>query len=140
MRAVEKFDFALGNAFATYASWAIINGFARATLNEYHRRERFRTNHGETILAAAEDRHVAGQDSDAAAESAQLAAILKGLEQRELEIIVRRFGLRHGSEPLTLAEIGSEVGVTKERVRQLESRALQRLRWRAVAVKMECPV
>ena len=32
MRAVEKFDFALGNAFGTYAAWAIVNGFARATL------------------------------------------------------------------------------------------------------------
>jgi RNA polymerase primary sigma factor/RNA polymerase sigma factor len=140
MRAVEKFDFALGNAFATYATWAIIHGFARATLTEYHRRERFRTNHDETILAAADHRHVPGQAPDPASESAELAAILKGLERRELEIIVRRFGLRHGSEPLTLAEIGSEVGVTKERVRHLESRALQKLRWRAVAAQMECPV
>ncbi len=140
MRAVEKFDFALGNAFGTYAAWAIVNGFARATLNEYRRRDRFRTNRDEAILTAADNHDVPGQESDPSSESAQLAAILKGLERRELEIIVRRFGLRHGSEPLTLAEVGSEVGVTKERIRQLESRALRRLRWRAAAAQMDCPV
>ena len=69
-----------------------------------------------------------------------MASILKSLDRREREIIVRRFGLRRGSQPLTLAEVGSELGVTKERIRQLESRALRRLRWRAAAAQMDCPV
>jgi DNA-directed RNA polymerase sigma subunit (sigma70/sigma32) len=55
------------------------------------------------------------------------------------EIVIRRFGLRHGTEPLSLAEISSELGVTKERIRQLESRALDKLRRRAVAANIECP-
>ena len=138
MRAVEKFDFARGYAFATYAAWAIVNGFARATLTEYRRRERFRTNHGETVLQAADGRHA--PEVEEPRRPASVASIIDGLDPREREIIVRRFGLRRGSNPLTLAEISSEIGVTKERVRQLESRALEKLRRRAVAARMECPV
>ena len=118
MRAVEKFDFARGYAFATYAAWAIVNGFARATLTEYRRRERFRTNHGETVLQAADGRHA--PEVEEPRRPALVASIIDGLDPREREIIVRRFGLRHGSNPLTLAEISSEIGVTKERVRQTQ--------------------
>ncbi len=138
MRAVEKFDFARGYAFATYAAWAIVNGFARTTLTEYRRRERFRTNHGETVLTAADGRPV--PEVAEPKRPVSLSAIIDGLDAREREIIVRRFGLRRGSNPLTLAEISSEIGVTKERVRQLESRALEKLRRRAVAARIECPV
>ena len=139
-RAVEKFDFARGYAFGTYAAWAIVNGFARSTLTDYRRRERFRTNHGETVVSAVDRRH--GQDAREAEQCqrpAQVAVILESLDRREREIIVRRFGLRRGSQPLTLAEISSELGVTKERIRQLESRALDKLRRRAVAANIECP-
>jgi RNA polymerase sigma factor (sigma-70 family) len=141
LRAVEKFDFARGYAFGTYAAWAIVNGFTRATLTDYRRRERFRTNHGETVVSAV-DGHPAGEarEADQAHRPAQVAAILESLDRREREIIVRRFGLRRGSQPLTLAEISSELGVTKERIRQLESRALDKLRRRAMAANIECPV
>ena len=108
MRAVEKFDFARGYAFATYAAWAIVNGFARTTLTEYRRRERFRTNHGETVLSAADGRHAPEVEEPTAAGVGPWRAIIDGLDPREREIIVRRFGLRHGSNPLTLAEISSE--------------------------------
>jgi RNA polymerase primary sigma factor len=49
------------------------------------------------------------------------------LEEREKEIIIRRFGIGK-QERLTLEEIGEEFGVTRERIRQLEQRAMRKLR------------
>jgi RNA polymerase primary sigma factor len=53
--------------------------------------------------------------------------LLSKLPARELTILQRRFGL-DGGEGLTLSEIGAELGVTRERIRQLQNEALTRLR------------
>ncbi len=58
----------------------------------------------------------------------QVGKILERLDEREQKIIISRFGLDHGHEPLTLKEVGAEMGVTKERIRQIEARALSKLR------------
>jgi RNA polymerase primary sigma factor len=55
-----------------------------------------------------------------------LAGALALLEEREQTVIVLRYGL-YGSEPETLAEIGRRLGVSRERVRQLETEALRQL-------------
>ncbi|HEV2523741.1 MAG TPA: sigma-70 family RNA polymerase sigma factor [Gammaproteobacteria bacterium] len=52
---------------------------------------------------------------------------LKQLPQKYKEVIVRRFGLL-GHEPATLEAVGVEVGITRERVRQIQTEALKRLR------------
>lgn len=49
------------------------------------------------------------------------------LESKQREVLVRRFGL-HGHEKSTLEEVGQELGVTRERVRQIQMEALKRLR------------
>jgi RNA polymerase primary sigma factor len=59
--------------------------------------------------------------------SADLAEALDRLEPRLREVLDRRFGLT-GQPPETLEEIGQKLGVTRERVRQLEGRALRELR------------
>jgi RNA polymerase primary sigma factor len=59
--------------------------------------------------------------------SVELAEALSSLEPRLREVIDRRFGL-DGAPPETLEEIGQHLGVTRERVRQLEGRALRELR------------
>ena len=51
---------------------------------------------------------------------------------------MRRFGLQHGEE-LTLKQGGAEMGVTKERIRQIEARALSKLRKAAEEEKVELP-
>ncbi|MFN9914187.1 MAG: sigma factor-like helix-turn-helix DNA-binding protein, partial [Pirellulaceae bacterium] len=58
---------------------------------------------------------------------------------REQEIIIRRFGLGGSLEPSTLKEVGEVLGVTKERIRQIEARALEKLRLAAVEAHIDSP-
>ena len=53
--------------------------------------------------------------------------LLKTLDKREEEIIKKRFGIDN-NEPKTLEQIGNSLGFSKERIRQLENLAIQKLR------------
>lgn len=57
----------------------------------------------------------------------QIEKVLATLKPKEQEVIVMRYGLR-GGDPKTLEEIGDVFGVTRERIRQIESKALRKLR------------
>ena len=57
----------------------------------------------------------------------QLSKVLDGLAERERKVISLRFGLEDG-HPRTLGEVGREFGVTRERIRQIESKTLAKLR------------
>ena len=57
----------------------------------------------------------------------QLNKVLEGLAERERKVISLRFGLEDG-HPRTLEEVGREFGVTRERIRQIESKTLAKLR------------
>ena len=54
--------------------------------------------------------------------------LLEYLEPREREIIRMRAGLDNHAKGMTLEEIGQQFGITKERVRQLNARAMKKLR------------
>jgi RNA polymerase primary sigma factor/RNA polymerase sigma factor len=140
IRAVEKFDFARGNKFSTYASWAIMKNFARTIPDEHRRRDRFRTSHGE-MFGTAEDVRSDQYEQETAQirREAQVEKILERLDEREQQIIISRFGLQRGREPLTLKEVGAEMGVTKERIRQIEARALNKLRKAAEEERIDLP-
>jgi RNA polymerase primary sigma factor/RNA polymerase sigma factor len=140
LRAVEKFDYARGNKFSTYASWAIMKNFARTIPDELKRRDRFRTSQGEMFESAAEHRPDPYEAESAQAQrERQIVKILDRLDEREQKIIISRFGLHRGHEPLTLKQVGAEMGVTKERVRQIEARALDKLRVAAREEHIELP-
>lgn len=140
IRAVEKFDFARGNKLSTYATWALMKNFARAIPHELQRRGRFRTSSGE-IFADLEDSGSDPNEMESAQvrRSAQIARVLAQLDERERKIIVERFGFGPDREPLTLKELGAELQVSKERTRQLETRALNKLRAAILREKIELP-
>jgi RNA polymerase primary sigma factor len=76
----------------------------------------------EDELSAAPDEQTAEQSR-----SVELAKALQCLKPRMRHVVLRRFGL-DGEPPQTLEEVGADLGITRERVRQLETRALRELR------------
>ncbi len=140
IRAIEKFDYSRGNKFSTYASWAIMKNFARSIPAEHTRLDRFRTGNDEVFQYSSDTRANHFQEELVNRKQHQLImGILEQLDDREREIIKSRFGLTRGAEPQTLEQVGSCFGVTKERIRQLEARALKKLRKIAQDEKLDVP-
>jgi len=92
----------------------------------------------ETPIGEEEDSHlgdfIEDQEAVAPAEAAsvmllkeKMADVLKNLTDRERKVLVLRFGLEDGHQR-TLEEVGQEFGVTRERIRQIEAKALRKLR------------
>jgi RNA polymerase primary sigma factor len=129
MRAVEKFDFARGNKFSTYATWAIMKNYARSIPEDRSRLRRFVTGQ-ERVLEDTPETNVTdlSADSDRRRVKELLSAGLEQLDARERVVLTNHFGLNRESGSLTLEQIGREIGVTKERVRQIEKQAIARLR------------
>lgn len=138
IRAAEKFDYARGNKFSTYATWSIMKNFARSIPSEFKYRDRFRTMDEELLEAQRDERgNPFLAESSQRRRQREVGRILNRLDEREQKIISARFGLTKGSEPLTLKEVGQEMGVTKERIRQLEARAMNKLRAAAHEAKLD---
>jgi RNA polymerase primary sigma factor len=96
-----------------------------ASLDAHARGDEDRSTLGELIADPASNQHMDSMDRHLQKE--HLGAWMAQLNEREQKIIKLRFGLE-GAEPLTLAEIGRLINVSRERVRQLESKAIMKLR------------
>ncbi len=96
-----------------------------ASLDSHARGEEDRSTLGELIPDPNYDEPMEGMDRNMQKE--HLGGWLAQLNEREQKIMRLRFGL-DGEEPLTLAEIGRQINVSRERVRQLEAKAILKLR------------
>jgi RNA polymerase primary sigma factor len=137
MRAVEKFNFALGNRFSTYATYAIQRHFYRLSHRGRQHRKRFVAD-DEALKGRAEQ--PPSSDYCSSEQIGMLRELFSGflaeLEPRERRIVVARFGF-DGKPPRTFRELGSQMGVCKERIRQIQSRAMEKIKEMAADARLE---
>ena len=141
MKAVEKFDYTTGNRFSTYATWALYRNFARTIPDERKRVERYRPC-DVALMELKQDHRSSPLQAERvyAEQTTQVNRFMRELNERERKIVEMRYGF--GSvdlKPQTLRQVGQNMGVTKERVRQIEIRALEKMRRVAEEEKLEIP-
>jgi RNA polymerase primary sigma factor len=132
LRAVEKFDVSRGFKFSTYACRAIVQSFSRLGLKSRRYHRTFATE-----FASHMEDSVHQQNAHLEVESDAAYALLQIIRENkaklslvEKKVILGRFAINRcesGSE-LTLEELGQFIGLTRERVRQIQENALAKLR------------
>lgn len=138
LNAIEKFNYERGNKFSTYATWAIVKRFATFYASKGKRQPEYVVS--DEILEVASNFRI--NDSQViAVESARKSLeeiMVETLEERERVIVCEHYGLTDSQtdrpevsgrrKPRSLSQISALVGLSKERVRQIELFALQKLR------------
>jgi len=128
MRAVEKFDYARGNRFSTYASWAIMRNFARSVPRERYQLDRFSTGHDEILDIAASLRIYDPNEVNLPELRESIDVVLAQLTPMERSILINHYGLDTEGNTKTLEQLGRRLGISKERVRQIEIAAIKKIR------------
>lgn len=131
LRAVDKFDAGRGYKFSTYACRAILKAFSRQGMKLSKYRQRFPTDFDPKLEKSnyIESKRE-GFEKDAAEEVKRIVSENRAdLTAVERTVIEHRFGLESGEEkPMTLEQVGQIIGVTKERVRQIQNKAMEKIR------------
>ncbi len=131
LRAVDKFNVERGFKFSTYACRAILKAFSRTAMKHSKHRTRFPVEF-EPDMEQSDwiDKKRDVVEEDCIDELKQIVdRNLADLSDTEQTVIRRRFNWQQQEEtPLTLEEVGKIIGVTKERVRQIQNKALAKIR------------
>jgi RNA polymerase primary sigma factor len=131
LRAVDKFSIDRGFKFSTYACRAILKAFSRTAMKASKHRTRFPMEfEPEMEKSDWADRRRDQIEDDCIDElKAIVDRNLADLSSVEQTVIRRRFNWQQAEEsPMTLEEVGKIIGVTKERVRQIQNKALAKIR------------
>jgi RNA polymerase sigma factor (sigma-70 family) len=131
IRAVDKFNVDKGFKFSTYACRAILKAFSRTSLKHSRHRTRFPVEFEPDMEKSDwQDKKRDIVEEDCIDELKQIVdRNLAELSDTEQTVIRRRFNWQqHEEHPLTLEEVGQIIGVTKERVRQIQNKALAKIR------------
>lgn len=132
LRAVDKFDAGRGYKFSTYACRAILKAFSRQGMKLSKYRQRFPTDFDPKLERSnfLEIKR-SSFEKDAAEEVKRIVMENRAdLSDVERTVIEHRFGLESGEleKPMTLEQVGQIIGVTKERVRQIQNKAMEKIR------------
>jgi RNA polymerase primary sigma factor len=126
MRAVEGFDIHRGHRFSTYATLALMKGFARSVPQLMQGRKA--AGGDVTLLAELPDPRVVN-DSERFAHREEVGRLLSNLNDRERHVMLAHYGLDGQDDaPASYEQVGKRLGLTKEQVRQIERSAMNKLR------------
>ncbi|TWT34553.1 sigma-70 family RNA polymerase sigma factor [Blastopirellula retiformator] len=129
LNAIDKFDYARGYRFSTYATHAIQRNLFR-WIEKRNKRRKLETPEEVAIQTAASPSVDPDQPTDQDVQlafDAIMSRIGDALDDREQFIVRERFGLDHLGKGKSLREIGDELGISKERARQLYQRSIEKL-------------
>lgn len=139
MRAVESYDFHRGHRFSTYATLALMKGFARS-VPQMQSGGKLRTSGGDRAMAEVTDPRLEVTHDRLLARE-EVTQLLSRLDDRERAVVLAHYGIEGlgampsgRREPSTYEQVGRLLGLTKQRVRQIELSALAKLR-SSVAVR-----
>jgi len=130
LRALEKFDVSRGFKFSTYACRAILKAFSRLASKTANYRQRFPTEYDPGMEQSDEIDRRRTDQRELVMEDLQ-RVLLKNtadLSDVERKVVAARFAVAGESKALTLEQVGRLVGLSKERVRQVQNEALGKLR------------
>jgi RNA polymerase sigma factor (sigma-70 family) len=130
MRAVEGFDIHRGNRFSTYATLALMKGFARSVPQMLAAKKSNSVE--EHVLNSVPDRRDMFA-TDHMVDREQVGVLLSRLNEDERQVLSAHYGLGKDSA-VTFDELGEQLGLSKHRVRQIEKSAIAKLRQAAEVI------